>query len=78
MDVRYQRPLRVTPSRKDLLKIKPKRNHHSKTKVNKLFIGDGGSTDHFINCIIKLMIQARKLNPNLINAKQIRASVITK
>ena len=64
--------------RKAILETKPKRDYQSKVGTDKLFIGDGGSTDHFSNYITQLMIQARKLNPNLINAKQIRASVITK
>lgn len=64
--------------RQVILETKPKRSYQSKSETNKLFIGDGGSTDHFSNYITQLMIQARKLNPNLINTKHIRASVITK
>lgn len=63
--------------RKVILETKPKRNYQSKVETYKLFIGDGG-TEHFSNYITQLMIQVRKLYPNLINAKQIRASVITK
>lgn len=64
--------------RTTLMETRPKRNYQSKAETNKLFIGDGGSTDHFSNYITQLMIQARKFDSNLVNSKQIRASVITK
>ena len=43
-----------------------------------MFIGEGGNCYSFSNLMNQLKRNARKLNPIVKNAKQIRASVITK
>ena len=53
---------------------KAKAQHETKT----LLIGNGGHHDNFHNFTKGLMAELRKQNPGLINAKQIRASVIVK
>jgi integrase/recombinase XerD len=71
----YDYILQVRP---ELLKMNPKRKYQSSTETDRLFINEGGSFEHFSNMITQLMIKARKINPSVKNAKQIRASVITK
>ncbi|MCG8307486.1 MAG: phage integrase N-terminal SAM-like domain-containing protein [Cytophagales bacterium] len=71
----YDYILRVRP---EILKMNPKRKSQSKTETNKLFIGEGGNCYSFSNLMTQLMRKVRKLNPTVKNAKQIRASVITK
>jgi len=61
-----------------LIEMNPKRKYQTKKETDKLFVGDGGSSEHFSNYMTQLMIKIRKLNPTVLNAKQIRASVITK
>ena len=64
--------------RSELLQLKPKRNYQKRKETDRLFIGDGGSTRHFSNYITQLMIKVKEINPHIINAKQLRALVITK
>lgn len=71
----YDYTLRVRP---EILQMNPKRKSQSKIETNKLFIGEGGNCYSFSNLMTQLMRNVRKLNPKIRNAKQIRASVITK
>ena len=71
----YDYVLQVRP---EILKMKPKRKSQIRQKSEKLFIGDGGNCYSVSNFMTQLMIKVRKLNPSVLNAKQIRTSVITK
>jgi len=71
----YDYTLQVRP---ELEQMKPKRKYQTQTKSALLFIGEGGHCYSISNFITQLMIKVRKLNPIVLNAKQIRASVITK
>lgn len=71
----YDYILQVRP---EILKQAPKRKSQQKQETELLFIGEGGNRYSFSNFITQLMIKVRKINPQVINAKQIRASVITK
>jgi site-specific recombinase XerD len=68
----------VLKSRSEILGMNPKRTSQSKIETEKLFIGEGGNHQHFGNYMTRLLIKVRKINPNVLNAKQIRTSVITK
>lgn len=74
MDV-YDFILQVRPQ---LLALSPKRKSQTRVETDLLFIGEGGNRHSFSNLMTQVMIKVRKINPNVINAKQIRASVITK
>jgi len=71
----YDYVLQVRP---EILKLEPKRKSQIRQESEKLFIGDGGNCYSVSNFMTQLMIKVRKLNPSVLNAKQIRASVITK
>jgi len=68
----------VLKVRLEILQLSPKRKSQFKVETDILFIGEAGSSSSFSNMMTRLMIKVRKLNPNVLNAKQIRASVITK
>jgi integrase/recombinase XerD len=74
MDV-YDYTLQVRPL---LMQMKPKRRSQTKQETDKLFIGEGGSCYSFSNFMTQLMLTIRKTKASVLNAKQIRASVITK
>ena len=76
MDV-YDYTLQVRP---ELMKMEPKRKTQTKGTTDKLFIAEGGNppAGGLSNFMTQLMIKVRKINPSVKNAKQIRASVITK
>lgn len=61
-----------------LMEMNPKRKYQAKIETDKLFVGDGGNSENFSNYMTRLMVKLRKMNPSVLNAKQIRASVITK
>jgi len=71
----YDYILQVRP---EILQMNPKRKSQQKQETERLFIGEGGNCYSFSNFMTQLMIKARKLNPAVVNAKQLRASVITK
>ena len=71
----YDYILQVRPQ---ILQMEPKRKSQKKTTTDKLFIGEGGNCYDFSNFMTQLMIKVRKINPVVKNAKQVRASVITK
>lgn len=71
----YDYMLQVRP---EILKMEPKRRSISRTETDQLFIGEGGNCYSLSNFMTQLMIKVRKINPSVLNAKQIRASVITK
>lgn len=71
----YDYTLQIRPL---LMQMNPKRKNQSKLETEQLFIGEGGHCYSISNFITQLMIKVRKLNPVVLNAKQIRASVITK
>lgn len=71
----YDYILQVRP---EILKMTPKRKTQIKQETEQLFIGEGGNCYSFSNFMTQLMIKVRKLNPTVINAKQLRASVIVK
>lgn len=64
--------------RPELMKMEPKRRNQQRQKTDLLFIGQGGQRYSINNFITQIMIKAREINPSLLNAKHIRASVITK
>lgn len=68
----------VLKARAAINDIKPKRKHQERQETEKLFISDGGNSSSFSNFMTRLMVKVRKINPSVLNAKQIRASVITK
>lgn len=74
MDI-YDYLLQVRP---ELLKIKPKKKSLKRKETDLLFIGAGGQCYSLSNFMTKLMLKVRVINPQVQNAKQIRASVITK
>lgn len=61
-----------------ILGMEPKRKSQTKIETERLFIGEGGNCYSISNFMTQLMIKVRKINPSVQNAKQIRASVITK
>lgn len=71
----YDYTLQVRPL---ILGMEPKRKSQTKQETDKLFIGEGGHCYSISNLMTQLMIKVRKINPSVQNAKQIRASVITK
>jgi site-specific recombinase XerD len=71
----YDYILQVRP---ELVKMKPKRKYQTQTESDLLFIGEGGHRYSINNFVTRTMVRARKINSNVLNAKQIRASVITK
>lgn len=71
----YDYILQVRP---EILQMNPKRKTQTKQETEQLFIGEGGNCYSFSNFMTQLMIKVRKLNPTVVNAKQLRASVITK
>lgn len=71
----YDYMLQVRP---EILKMEPKRKSQEKQETEQLFIGEGGNCYNLSNFMTQLMIKVRKINPSVQNAKQIRASVITK
>jgi len=68
----------VLKVRIEIAEMNPKRKYQERQETEKLFIGDDGNSASFSNYMTQLMIKVRKLNPVVINAKQLRASVITK
>ena len=64
--------------RLEILKLEPKRKSQVRQGSEKLFIGDVGNCYSVSNWMTQLMIKVRKLNPSVLNAKQIKTSVITK
>lgn len=68
----------VLQARPQLLSMRPKRSYQKPVNTEKLFIGEGGHSEHFGNYITRLMVKTRMLNPQVKNARQVRASVITK
>lgn len=68
----------VNNVRQELIKETPKGRGKADLNTNQLFIGSGGSSSSFSNYTGQLMKGLRAKYPDLQNAKQIRASVITK
>ena len=68
----------VLKARNEIKELPPKRKYQEREENEQLFIGDGGNCASFSNFMTRLMVKVRKLNPSVLNAKQIRASVITK
>jgi len=54
----------------------PKRKGQCRKETNLLFIGDGGNCYSISNFMAQVMATARKLNAHVVNARQVRASVI--
>ena len=68
----------VLQTRPLILGMEPKRKSQTKVETDQLFIGEGGNCYSLSNFMTQLMIKVRKIHPSVLNAKQIRASVITK
>lgn len=68
----------VLQARNEIKALPPKRKYQERQESDRLFIGDGGSETEISNMMTQLMIKVRESNPSVQNAKQIRASVITK
>ncbi|WP_425391695.1 tyrosine-type recombinase/integrase [Ekhidna sp.] len=64
--------------RAEIKEINPKRKYQERQENENLFIGDGGNASNFSNYMTRLMVKVRKMNPSVLNAQQLRASVITK
>jgi len=71
----YDYMLQVRP---EILQMEPKRKSQKRQETEQLFIGEGGNCYSLSNFMTQLMVKVRKINPSVQNAKQIRASVITK
>lgn len=67
----------IDDAREKLLQMNPKRKAQVRTATDKLIVVAGGNYQNFTNLMTRLMIKLRKQNPSVLNAKQIRASVIT-
>jgi len=76
MDI-YDYVLKV---REEIVLMKPSKGRMSQARIDmeRLFIGEGGRCFSISNFITQTMVKVRKMNPNVVNAKQIRTSVITK
>jgi len=68
----------VLRSRAEIQALPPKRKYQQKNDSDTLIIGDGGQEADLTNYMTRLMVKVRKRDPRVINAKQVRASVITK
>jgi len=68
----------ILKQRAEIQAINPKRKYQERQESERLFIGDGGNCASFSNFMTRLMVKVRKMNPSVLNAQQIRASVITK
>jgi len=68
----------VLQARNEIKALPPKRKYQERQETDRLFIGDGGRETEISNMMTQLMIKVREANPSVQNAKQIRASVITK
>ncbi len=64
--------------RPEIISMRPKRKSQARVDTERLFIGEGGNCYSVSNFITQLMVALRKQNPLVVNAKHIRASVITK
>lgn len=74
----YDYVLRI---REELIKMPPSKGRkpsQAKINIERLFIGEEGRSFSISGFVHQTLLKARPLNPNLVNAKQIRASVITK
>jgi len=71
----YDYVLKIRP---ELLKMNPKRKSQQRRETDLLFIGEGGQCYSISNFVTQMMIKVRQINASVQNAKQIRASVITK
>lgn len=68
----------VLQVREQILNLPPKRSIQKPRQTDTLFVADAGNCSSFSNLITQLMIKVRQLHPEVVNAKQLRASVITK
>ena len=68
----------VLQTRNEIIAMKPKRRSQSKLETARLFIGEGGNCYSMSGFVTQLMVRLRQQHPQVLNAKQIRASVITK
>ncbi|WP_188467913.1 tyrosine-type recombinase/integrase, partial [Marivirga lumbricoides] len=70
----------VLKIRGEFIAMNPKRKYQTKEASDRLFIAEGGNKPARGLSILmtQVMIKARKINPSVLNAKQIRTSVITK
>jgi len=64
----------VLKARQEILDV----NKKVDKQPSQLFISQAGNGNSISNIMTQLIIKIRKVNPHVINAKQIRASVITK
>ena len=71
----YDYVLKVRP---EIISMRPKRKSQARVDTERLFIGEGGNRYSISNFVTQLMMKLREQNPLVLNAKQIRASVITK
>ena len=67
----------IDDAREKLLQMNPKRKAQVRTATDKLIVVAGGNYQNFTNLMTRVMIKLRKQNTSVLNAKQIRASVIT-
>jgi integrase/recombinase XerD len=67
----------ISKAREEIKRMRPKRKYQERQKTNRLIIAEGGIVSNFSNYTTSLMKKVRKINPAVLNARQIRASVIT-
>lgn len=67
----------VLKARAEIEQMRPKRKYQKKQQTNRLIIAEGGIISNFSNYTTSLLKKVRKINPAVLNAWQIRASVIT-
>lgn len=64
--------------RNQIAALPAKRKSQEQQQTDRLFIGDGGNCYSVSNFVTKIMIKVRQQNPSVLNANQIRTSVIVK
>lgn len=67
----------ISKARAEIERMRPKRKYQERQKTDKLILAEGGIVSNFSNYTTSLMKKVRKINPAILNAKQIRASVTT-
>jgi len=68
----------VLKAREEIIKGKPDRRTQAKVDTERLFIGEGGRCFSISGFVHQTLRKVKPLNPTVLNAKQIRSSVITK
>lgn len=68
----------VLKARGEIINTKPDRRTQARIDMERLFIGEGGRCFSISGFVHQTLKKVKPLNPTVLNAKQIRSSVITK